>query len=291
MDARPSNRGLHDEQSDEDDWFEWDDVYGPLNVLVQATSWREVAKLCPSGGRCTLAIPHGTIEIDDRAFRYCEQIRSILIPNTVTTIGTQAFEFCDQLVSVSIPDSVTGIRVGAFRGCHRLTTLTLPPRLERLWPYAFRGCHSLTSVTIPPSCGKIGHHAFADCRRLVVATVGRPDREFHRTIDGCNIFEWCDRLRCVVAPSIESSLPSNWGAPADVIFDDTPASRRMALRLQYWSLGTHSLCSVSARRWVREVLLVAARLAGRGPRLPDEMWVAIFGWVRRDLLGSALQLP
>ena len=46
-------------------------------------------------GHCV--IPAGTTEIEESAFIYCDDLKSIKIPESVTEIGEDAFNGCDNL--------------------------------------------------------------------------------------------------------------------------------------------------------------------------------------------------
>ena len=88
-------------------------------------------------------IPNGTTEIEDYAFSWSQELKSITIPTSVTKIGNRAFNECWGLTSITIPNSVT-----------------------KIGNWAFEGCTALTSITIPNSVTKIGYEAFYECKNL-----------------------------------------------------------------------------------------------------------------------------
>ena len=45
-------------------------------------------------------IPTGTLKISERAFAYCERLRTILLPSSISYIGKNAFWYCKNLVSL-----------------------------------------------------------------------------------------------------------------------------------------------------------------------------------------------
>ena len=101
--------------------------------------------------------------IGNRAFRYCNLLKSVSMPS-VTTIGDNAFRDCSALTSVSMP-SVTTIGDGAFWGCLALTSVSMPS-VTTIGDNAFKFCYALTSLDIPASVSMIGNDAFYGCSSL-----------------------------------------------------------------------------------------------------------------------------
>ena len=133
-----------------------------------------------------IKIMDGVTSIDDCAFEYCHELKSLLIPNTVESIGGWAFEYCDALESIVIPDSVTLLGECAFEGCTALKTVKigngvtvidertfnecgslesviLGNNIEQINYEAFNRCHNLQSINLPESLTTIGNGAFYDC--------------------------------------------------------------------------------------------------------------------------------
>ena len=73
----------------------------------------------------------GTGAIKDRAFRWDETIKKVIIENGVTGIGTEAFNQCTGIVDIQIPSSVTSIS-DALCGCSSLTSINLPDSITSL---------------------------------------------------------------------------------------------------------------------------------------------------------------
>lgn len=95
--------------------------------------------------------------IGEKAFYYCDNLKSVTIPDGVTSIGSYAFQSCSSLTSVTIGDGVTKIGSGAFRKCSSLKKVTIPKRVTRIGSSAFFDCSSLVTVyckpTTPPTIG------------------------------------------------------------------------------------------------------------------------------------------
>jgi len=83
---------------------------------------------------------------------------------------------------------------------------------------------------------------------------------------------------------------------------EVPRNRIVSSSLEYWYWSTkthrHGICTPRQRACARAALLVGVRLAlqleavaevGAAdallPSLPNEIWVMIIGWLRRDELG------
>ena len=62
-------------------------------------------------------VTYSVTSIDEKAFRWCTDITSVIIPNSVTSLGQRAFEGCKNLLFVTIPNSVTYIDESAFNEC------------------------------------------------------------------------------------------------------------------------------------------------------------------------------
>ena len=115
-------------------------------------------------------VREGTEVICDRAFYWCEPLRSITIPNSVKSIGNGAFYLCNSLQSVTIPNSVTKIEDGAFSGCG-FQSVSIPNSVTSIGDGAFSWCKSLQSVTISNSVTSIGDYAFISCDSLQSVTI------------------------------------------------------------------------------------------------------------------------
>lgn len=90
----------------------------------------------------------GLIEIEDRAFAYCEGLSSVNFEN-VMYIGNEAFLGCTNLAEVNSGE-VAYIGYNAFGGCQSLGSVNLYGDGEVLYlgEGAFNGCSSLNSVVI-----------------------------------------------------------------------------------------------------------------------------------------------
>ena len=175
--------------------------------------------------------------IDDRAFRWSDNITSVIIPNSVICIGDYAFDYCGSLTSITVPDSVTSIGEYAFRGCDNLTSINvnennryycsidgvlfnedkttviqypagktnttykIPNGVINIGNSAFYYCTSLTGITIPDSVTSIGEEVFYGCDGLVSVKI--PDSV---TSIGDLAFYSCDNLTSVTISNSVTSI-------------------------------------------------------------------------------------
>ena len=101
-------------------------------------------------------------------FYHCKQLVSAYIPNISRniSIGACAFKYCENLISVVISNSPISINDDAFYDCISLTDITIPNSVKHIGNNAFTCCSSLTSINIPANVDTIGTSAFRECNRL-----------------------------------------------------------------------------------------------------------------------------
>lgn len=119
-------------------------------ILYEVTSAQDKFATLIWGGDCKgdLVLPasvtydgieYRVYDIEDRAFNYCEELKSIVIPEGVTRIGEETFNGCSSLTSVEIPESMAFVDSEAFSGCYLLssvknyTTVTYSALNNRSW--------------------------------------------------------------------------------------------------------------------------------------------------------------
>ena len=134
----------------------------------------------------------GLKKIEDKAFYWCERLKSIIIPNGVTSIGSEAFSYSEKLYSVIIPDSVVFIEQMAFCGCISIKKITIPSKVKKIGWCAFGYCDHLEDINIPDNVWNIGQDAFFGCKSL--KSIHVPDSV---TTIGRDIFGECDSLKTI----------------------------------------------------------------------------------------------
>ncbi len=104
--------------------------------------------------------------IEEKAFEWCESLKSIVIPDGITSIGKEAFSQCSSLTKIAIPNSVKSIGERAFDGCEKLTSIIIPDNVKSIGDMTFSCCFALTEIVIPNSVTSIGYRAFEFCSSL-----------------------------------------------------------------------------------------------------------------------------
>ena len=169
-------------------------------------------------------------EIYQEAFKYNDDITSVIIGNNVTSIGEKAFYGCYRLSSVVIPESVMSIGSEAFDYCSsslyteysygkyvgdeenpyallveitnkNLSSYTIHEDTRFIAPQTFFECSRLTSITIPDSVTSIGSGAFGYCTSLTSVDFG----DGVKTI-GYRAFGYCTSLTSIVIPDSMTSI-------------------------------------------------------------------------------------
>lgn len=139
--------------------------------------------------------------VDERTFRDCSNLTSVVLPATVTKIGSSAFSKCTGLKTVVIPAAVTSIGGSVFFDCTSLEEVVLPTGLTTISNSAFANCTRLKSVTFPERCATIEESAFYHCDEL--AEINLP--QTLKTI-GSKSFSLCNSLTSVTIPNSVTAL-------------------------------------------------------------------------------------
>lgn len=143
--------------------------------------------------------------IEGSAFKFCEQLSSIVIPENVSFIGSSAFQSCVNLESVTFGNSVSEIGDSAFFACSKLKSVTLPSSVWWMGNSVFSNCTNLTEVVIENGLDAIPDHAFANCRNLESVVLHNSIKSIAKTA-----FIGCDKCRFTVySPRVENLLIQN----------------------------------------------------------------------------------
>ncbi len=148
----------------------------------------------------SVILSSGVTGIGEGAFWGCSQLNSINLSDTLTSIGADAFNGCHLTTSLKLPRSITSIGNFAFRSSG-LTNIVIPDSVTSIGAYAFSNCDDLTRINIPSSVTSIGEHAFDDCSKLINITV--PDGII--SIENF-MFNGCSSLTSIELPETITSI-------------------------------------------------------------------------------------
>lgn len=174
------------------------------SIVTSSSYWHEPFAMVvnnPDGYRDTVEIPglyYGeqwpdriverplycyVIEIDDDAFKGCDELTKVFIPYSMVFIGYNAFEGCTKLEEISLPHTVKKVGNSAFKDCSNLKSIQLSNSMNEIPVSMLEGCRMLTEITLPTSIKEIKSKAFYCCHKL--------KKYIHWRASGKN---WCKRI-------------------------------------------------------------------------------------------------
>ena len=225
--------------------------------------------------------------IGEKAFSYCNELKSIKIPPTITFIGKNAFDECFYIKSVYlsdiaawcgvkheevadlwspflycgadlylngevigdlvIPEGVESICEGAFAGCKSIKTVTLPSSMNYVSEDVFRNCYNIETVVLPESITKICRDAFECCYSL--SSINLPQEI---TSIEAGAFSNCSSLKTVSIPNGITTIESLvfYGCKSLCSIDIPNSVKKIDA---YAFQGCMSLCSIDIPSSVEEL--------------------------------------
>lgn len=96
---------------------------------------------------------------DDRAFRGCKELETVIVGGTFTSIPANYFENCPALKNITFESAVTDIDYNCFAGSG-MEEITLPETVTSVSSSCFMGCKSLKKVTLGSAVESISSMAF-----------------------------------------------------------------------------------------------------------------------------------
>ena len=190
-------------------------VYRSINGILYSKDGEKLISVPANYEEEEFIVPEMVEIIGERAFRYNQKIKRVILPNGVTTICKNAFEGCYKLESINL-ENVKDLGESAFESCEKLKRVDLSvaeiPRVafgycsrlrqvnlkntKEIWTRAFCGCgikklilpdglkiihdgafvnNKFDSVTIPKSVVWPGKGSFRGCKRLTIYDTISPD--------------------------------------------------------------------------------------------------------------------
>ena len=100
------------------------------------------------GNKEKYEVPSSVNIVDDMAFAFHSELKSVIIPQSVTSIGTYAFAMCQSLTDIVLPEGITSIGEGAFYNCTSLKHVTIPSSVTSIGDGAFTSDNGNLSITV-----------------------------------------------------------------------------------------------------------------------------------------------
>lgn len=105
------------------------------------------------GNKGKYEVPSSVNIVDDMAFAFHSELKSVIIPQGVTSIGTYAFAMCQSLTDIVLPEGITSIGEGAFYNCTSLKHVTIPSSVTSIGNGAFTDDNGNLSITVYGTAG------------------------------------------------------------------------------------------------------------------------------------------
>lgn len=105
------------------------------------------------GNKEKYEVPSSVNIVDDMAFAFHPELKSVIIPQGVTSIGTYTFAMCQSLTDVVLPEGITSIGEGAFYNCTSLKHVTIPSSVTSIGNGAFTDDNGNLSITVYGTAG------------------------------------------------------------------------------------------------------------------------------------------
>ncbi len=191
--------------------------------------WRKIFKFSVKGGKATikgyisedenLYIPemigsNAVVEIDDRAFSRCSQIKNIVFPGSVERIGNGAFEMCTnrETLTVAPGNALFCSRENCLLDAESKTLIMgcngsiIPDdgSVKTIGACAFEYCNEIREIKIPDSVTEIKKGAFANCRKLEKLILSENIKILEKAAFSC-----CFELEKVILPASVAEIGQN----------------------------------------------------------------------------------
>lgn len=180
----------------------------PSYTYSDPAPWHAYRKLIK-----VIRIEEGITHIGELAFNSCEMAETVELPASLLQIGDKAFTFCSQLKSITIPDGVNFVGEQAFAQCTALETVHWSSAAFSIHKETFSGCSALKNVEIPEGVSYIQNLSFKDCVSLITLSLPVSLQTFEK-----DSFEGCTDLilKCNAGTAAEE-MAIEHGAPYELI--------------------------------------------------------------------------
>ena len=135
---------------------------------------------------------------------YCK-MQSVSLPSTITSMDNYAFAYNPNLKSVYIADGMTQISYGTFYCCYSLTEVRLPSTLQNIYGEAFYNCSSLKEINLPEGLLNMEWYSFGYCNSLTEVVLPSTLQRIYYSFGDCYNLK---KITCknIVPPTATSNI-------------------------------------------------------------------------------------
>lgn len=164
----------------------------------------------------TVTLPKGTMStLGTSAFRYCYNLKCVVLPSDVSSFGEYAFADNRILQRCSMPKSVDGYNNYGFSGCYQLERIKVHgSAATAISSNQFANCSKLKKFTVVSNITSLGVSAFSSCGISEIHFKPTTPPTLSNTNTFSNIPSYC--VFYVPSASLNTyKTESNWSTYAD----------------------------------------------------------------------------
>lgn len=167
-----------------------------------------------------IIIPNFVTHIEDKAFKGCNKLKSVVLSKGLKAIGEEAFANCINLQSIELPETLEILGVHSFYNCKSIKEINIPERIKEIPSFCFYSCIGMRNIILnygieeidtmafaytgletlimPRSIKKIHNYSFCFCARLSKIYMDTKDvlienSAFDGSTDIIELSELCER--------------------------------------------------------------------------------------------------
>lgn len=123
------------------------------------------AYFCYNSKLSSINIPEGVTQIEQYAFRDCNNLADVSLPSTIYSIDKYSFLNCQSLINLILPESLKTLNDCAFQKTG-LKKIHIPLKVSSIGSYCFSNCTSLEEVELPAYTLSLNPYVFENCTSL-----------------------------------------------------------------------------------------------------------------------------
>ena len=205
------------------------EYFTSVDGVLFTKDMKTLIKFPPDKDITNYIMPEGVEEIDDYAFKNCQNLEKITLSKNLTEFNQRAFSQCENLKEIYLSENIEKIRIhgmGTYASIEKfevhpnnphftsvdgvlftkdMKTLvnfpfykdtinyTIPESVEKIAPYAFYRCKELENILLPDNLKEIGNSAFDRCTNLKEIIIPNSVEKIEQYA-----FNGCDKLEKAV---------------------------------------------------------------------------------------------